>query len=74
MEKATLSCPRQRVFFRDLFVERYIIPTDKGHHLTKVGKLKVKILEVIGEKALVLLPRRFKGEHDTVLIDMKYIE
>ena len=74
MERATLFCPRQKVFFKDLLVERYILPAE-GQSLSKVGRLKVKILEVIGEKALILLPKKMaKGEQDTVLIDMKYIE
>ncbi|MBS3084713.1 hypothetical protein J4411_02265 [Candidatus Pacearchaeota archaeon] len=74
MEKATLFCPREKVFFKDLFVERYILPTQESH-LSKMGKLKVRILEVIGEKVLVLLPKWMaRGKMDTALIDIKYLE
>ncbi len=74
MEKATIYCPRQKVFFKNLLVESYILPAQE-FVLSNTSKLKVNVLEVVGEKALVLLPRKIaKGEHNTALIDLKYID
>lgn len=74
MEKAILSCPKEKVFFRNLLVEKYIVPS-KEFVLSESSKLKVNILEVVGEKALVLLPNmRAKGEQKTALIDLNYLE
>ena len=74
MEKAIVYCPRQKIFFKNLFVERYIVPAEE-FLLSRKSKLEVNILEVVGEKALVLLPKRMaKGERKTILIDMNYIK
>ena len=74
MEKAILSCPRQKVFFKNLLVERYIIPA-KEPVVSNSSRLEVNILEVVGEKALVLLPSKTaKGEQRTALIDLEYLE
>lgn len=74
MEKAILSCPKEKVFFRNLLVEKYIVPSEE-FVLSESSKLKVNILEVVGEKALVLLPNmRAKGERKTALIDLNYLE
>jgi len=73
MEKATLYCPRQKVFFKNLLVEKYIVPA-KEFLLSKTSKLEVNILGIVGEQALVLLPKRIaKWERNTALIDMEYL-
>ena len=73
MEKAVLFCPKERVFFKEWIGESYVIPSDE-RPLSKVGKLKVKILEVLGDKVLVLLPKRFsRGKRDTALVDIEYV-
>ncbi|NCN51651.1 hypothetical protein GW931_01435 [archaeon] len=72
MEKATLYCPRQKVFFKNLLIERYIVPA-KEFMLSKTSRLEVNILGIVGEQALVLLPKKTaRGEQNTALIDMNY--
>jgi len=74
MEKAILSCPRQKVFFKNLLVEKYIVPAEQ-FILSQKSKLEVNILEVVGKKALVLLPNKTaKGEQNTAIIDLAYLE
>ena len=74
MKKAWLFCLRQKVFFKDLLVERFILPF-KGMLIKDASRLEVNVLEVTGRKALVLLPNVMaNGEQNTALIDLKYIE
>ena len=74
MEKAMLCCPRQKVFFKGFLTERNALPTEE-HLSCKKNKLNVKVLEIIGEKALVLLPKWFaKGKKETVIVDVGYLE
>ncbi len=74
MKKALLNCLRQKVFFKNLLVERHILPV-KGCSLVGSSKLEVEILEVTGRKALVLLPNIMAdGENNTAIVDMQYIE
>lgn len=77
MKKGLLYCLRQKVFFKGLLVERHVIPT-KGCEVKDTNRLEVDILEVLGNKALVLLPNIMAngehGEENTALVDMRFIE
>ena len=73
MKKAILSCLRQKVFFKDLLVEKYILPVG-GSLPEETSKLEVNVLEVTGRKALVLLPDIMADGERTAIIDLKYLE
>lgn len=73
MKKAIVYCPKQKVFFKDLLVERYILPAQE-FVLSKTSKLELNVLEVVGDKALVLLPRKMaRKEQNTALINLDYL-
>lgn len=73
MKKATLYCPEESVFFNNLLVRRPSIPSDEG--VSKNNRqVEVNILEVLGEKALVLLPNFVaSGEQQTAMVNLQYL-
>jgi len=74
MEKAQLYCPKQKVFFKGFLSDRNALPTEE-HLPCKKSRLNVKVLEIIGEKALVLLPKWFaRGKKETIIVDVGYLE
>ncbi len=74
MKKAWLLCLRQKIFSKNLLIYKYILPS-KEYITSKTSKIEVNILEVTGEKALVLLPNIMaNGEQNTALIDLEYLE
>ena len=73
MENATLYCSSEKVFFNNLLVERPTLPR-AGLSLKNARRLKVNILEVMGEQVLILLPHILEGdEQETAMIDIKYL-
>ena len=74
MVKALLYYIKQKVLKNGLLVYRKVIPS-KGDSLKKAKKLEVDVLEVYGDKALVLLPKKMaEGERNTALVDLNYLE
>lgn len=73
MKKATLLCPREKVFFKGLLVSRPSLPTEKNE-TRNVESIEVDILEERGEKALVLLPNLLTwGETRTAMVNIHYL-
>jgi len=74
MKKAILFCLRQKVFLKNLLVEKHILPI-RGTIPEETSRVEVNVLGVTGSKALVLLPNVMaNGEQNTALVDLKYIE
>lgn len=73
MKKATLLCPREKVFFKGLLVSRPSLPTEKNE-TQNIESIEVDILEERGEKALVLLPNLLTwGETRTAMVNIHYL-
>ena len=74
MVKALLYYIKQKVLKNGFLVYRKVIPT-KGTPLEGAKKMEVDILEMTGEKALVLLPKMMSYEgQNTALVDLIYLE
>ena len=73
MKKATLLCPREKVFFKGLLVSRPSLPT-KRNETKNTESIEVDILEERGEKALILLPNLLAwGEKRTAMVNINYL-
>ena len=72
MEKATLYCPRERLFVNHLLIEA---PTLPGYQpMNNVLEMQVDILGVQDEQALILLPEIMaRGDKNTALVNIKYL-
>jgi len=72
MEKATLYCPRERLFVNHLLVEK---PTLPGYQPMKnILEIQVEIQGMQDEQALIRLPEMMaNGDKNTALVDIKYL-
>jgi len=73
MIKATLSCPHEQVFIYNNLMDVPVLPGNRQRPEARISNIEVQVLEVFGERALVLLPNIMSEAGETAIIDMMYL-
>ncbi len=74
MEKALLYCPREMVFTDNGIYFNPVVPKIDTPLSGSMLEIAVDILQVDGNKALVLLPELLrKGEQETVIVGLQHL-
>jgi hypothetical protein len=75
MVKAKIRCPNERIFFKNFLISRPRLPFKERIFKKDTSQIEVEILEVQGEKALVLLPNLMANERrNTAFVNIKYLD
>lgn len=74
MVKAEIYCPHEQVFIYDNLLGNVpVLPGTQKRRTGGVSKLEVDVLEISGDKALVLLPSILAKGQETALVEMQYV-
>jgi hypothetical protein len=73
MKKAHLFCPREKVFFKELLIDRPVLPSQSNTDAPTMT-VEVEVLGIEGEQALVLLPNVLADTgKETVYVNIQHL-
>ena len=73
MIKAKLSCPHEQVFIYNNLMDLPVLPGKNQRPDARTSEIEVRIVQVLGEQALVVLPSILAREGEIALVDTQYL-